>query len=411
MDFNPAFPTLMHVDINSAFATIEQQANPFLRGKPVAVAAYTTGNGCILTASIEAKRLGIKTGMRVREGRARYPKLVVLPPDPDKYRTVNKQLTALLSSYTPDISIESIDEMVMKIPNNQYSMTNDEVKNKMIEIAKEMKSRIKREIGEWITVSIGISTNRYLAKVASGLQKPDGLRWITRENITEILSNMKLEDLCGIKEGNANRLRFAGIVSPLAMFLASATQLKQAFKSIVGYDWHVRLHGYEDTISFDQSPNKSFGQSYALPVAYIPTDPKLWQILAQLVMKMARRLRQDGFVARGVSVSFLFSDHTHWHTQELLAIPLFADSDFYQHMLRILMGAPGRAVRILAITCYRLEKNIYRQQSLFVEDTRKQNLTVALDAVHDRFGPFVVTTARMLAMERKVLDRIAFGKV
>ena len=113
--FNPDSPTIMHVDLNSCFATVEQQANPLFRNKPLVVAAYTTGNGCILAGSKEAKRLGIKTGMSVREGQGIYRNLIVLPPDPEKYRTVNHQLSALLGSYTDAIRVESIDEMVLSL--------------------------------------------------------------------------------------------------------------------------------------------------------------------------------------------------------------------------------------------------------------------------------------------------------
>ncbi|MEK7470692.1 MAG: DNA polymerase IV, partial [Patescibacteria group bacterium] len=102
----------MHIDLNSCFATIEQQANPFLRGKPIAVGAYTTPNGCILAASVEAKRLGIKTGMRVKDGKVLYPKLIVLPSDPNKYRDVHLKLRKIISEYTNDFSPKSIDEFV-----------------------------------------------------------------------------------------------------------------------------------------------------------------------------------------------------------------------------------------------------------------------------------------------------------
>lgn len=125
--FNKAAPTIMHVDINSCFATIEQQANPLLRGKPVVVAAYTTNNGCVLTASKEAKLYGIKTGMRVRDAKYLYPRLIVLPSDPDKYRVVNQQLTALLMKYSSNISVESIDEMVIDFRHTpKLSMLNDQ---------------------------------------------------------------------------------------------------------------------------------------------------------------------------------------------------------------------------------------------------------------------------------------------
>lgn len=419
--FNEAAPTIMHVDINSCFATIEQQANPLLRGKPVVVAAYTTDNGCVLTASKEAKLYGIKTGMRVRNAKYLYPRLMVLPSDPDKYRVVNQQLTALLMKYSPNISVESIDEMVLDLKDTPKLLKPD--LNQMIDIAKEIKNRIKQEIGDWITVSIGISTNRYLAKVASGLEKPDGLRWIIRENIEEILSGMKLEDLCGIKEGNANRLRSVGIYSPVSMYKSPPDTLKRGFHSIVGVQWWLRLHGWAASAEsygelktpfaqgFGGSQQKTFGQSYAMSKFLLPTDSRVWQILSQLVMKMGKRLRNDGFSSRGVAVSLLFEDHTHWHTQELQKEAMFADSDFYQKIFFLLQKAPKRAIRILAVSCYQLQKDLYDQQSLLFDENKKQNLTKAIDAVQERFGAFMITSARMIGMEHKIMDRIAFGKV
>ena len=103
----------MHLDFNSCFASIEQQANPLLRGKPVAVVAYNSPSGCILTASIEVKKLGVKTGLRVREGKLLCPKLIVLPSDPPKYRFVNRALLKLFNEYSPEVSVRSIDEMLL----------------------------------------------------------------------------------------------------------------------------------------------------------------------------------------------------------------------------------------------------------------------------------------------------------
>src|SRR3989344_5734400 len=113
--FNPAASTWMHIDLNSCFATIEQQANPLLRGKPVAVAAYTTPRGCILAPSIEAKRWGVTTGMQVREGKALCPRLIILASDPPKYRFVNRALLKLLNQYSPSVSVRSIDEMLLNL--------------------------------------------------------------------------------------------------------------------------------------------------------------------------------------------------------------------------------------------------------------------------------------------------------
>ncbi len=401
--FNPAPPTVIHVDLNSCFATIEQQANPSYRGKPLVVGAYTTGNGCILASSREAKKLGIKTGMSVAEGKNLYPRLIVLPPDPPKYRAVNTSLFRLLSSYTPDISIESIDEMVLRVIPAQAGIC--------IPIAREIKRRIKTEIGEWLTVSIGIAPNRYLAKVGSGLHKPDGLDVITRENIAEIFSKLTLEDLCGIKEGNANRLRAAGIMTPTDFLYASAGTLTRAFRSIMGHVWWIRLHGYNDGNWTDEADQKSFGQSFAMGHPHTPQEPETRQILMQLIVKMGHRLRRDAFVARGIGVSCYFRDHSSWGARSIQKNPIFADTDFYLHAERLLATAPKKPIRILAVWTYNLSKTLYIQESLLESDQKKQRLTQALDAIANRWGEFVVTPGRMLHMEQRVLDRIAFGRV
>lgn len=393
----------MHVDFNSCFASIEQQANPLLRGKPIVVAAYTTGNGCILAASREAKILGIKTGMRVREGQALYPRLVVLSPDPPKYRWVSRRLRDLLSSYTPYLSVESIDEMVMDVAHAPRTDT--------ISLAYEIKRRIKREIGDWLTVSIGIAPNRYLAKVASGLHKPDGLDIITKENIEEIFTGLRLEDLCGIKEGNATRLKIAGIMTPVDFYRASPTALVTALHSKTGWNWWQRLHGYDPSASSGQGIQKTYGHSFALGVFRKPSDPEITKIMAQLIVKMGRRMRTAGFVAHGISVSLLFTDYSHWVKNARGQEPLFADGDFLHEARRMLVQAPTKPVRILAVTSFDLVPRGSGQLPIWNTDVRKWHLVDALDRIADRFGEFTVTPARMLGMEQKVLDRIAFGRV
>jgi len=393
--FNPAKPTVMHIDLNSCFATIEQQANPLLRGSPVAVAAYTTPRGCILAASTEAKRFGVKTGMQVREGRELCSNLVILPSDPDKYRFVNRKLLSLLQTYRGDIEVKSIDEMVMKFQEGDLTS-----------FAKEIKRRIKEEIGEWLTVSIGISTNRYLAKIASNLHKPDGLDIIWKENIEETLGSLQLEELSGIKEGNGGRLRQHGITTPLRMYAASADMLKIAFRSKIGYDWWLMLHGWESSL-YDYNGTKTVGHSFALPKPYAIKDPRLHQILCQLVEKMGRRLRSYGFAACGIHISCLFADHTFWNHGEKHVHTLIDTRDLYREALRILLKAPNSPVRILAVSCFSLVT--HEQLSFF--GSSKKNLTSALDNIADRWGEFSVYPARMLGTPQKVLDRIAFGGI
>lgn len=393
---------IMHLDLNSCFATVEQQANPLLRGKPIAVAAYITPGGCILAPSIEAKKLGIKTGMRVREGKEIYPKLIILAPDPDKYRFVNRKLLALLQEYSDEVSVRSIDEMVINFANSPRKET-------LTTIAHEIKKRIKLEIGDWLTVSIGIAPNRFLAKLASSLKKPDGFIEIDLKNIEKVFLNIQLSDIHGIKQRNILRLNSERIYTPLEFYNASVPKLKRAFGGIVGYYWYLRLHGLEiDAVDFSR---KSYGNSYALYKATADID-ELLKILCKLVEKMGRRLRRGGYTASGIHVSCLLSDYSYWHHGQKTPVPLYTNQDLYKEAVKILSGKPAnKPVRILAVSCHYLQKNLFMQTSLLTDEVKKHKLAQAIDAVNDRYGAFVVTPARMLGLDNKVIDRIAFGGV
>ena len=205
LPFNPKEPTIIHLDLNSCFASIEQQANPKLRSKPVAVAAFDSPSGCIIAPSIEAKKLGIRVGMKVKDGKMVYRDLIVLTPDPNKYRTVNLALKKILSDYTDKLTPASIDEFILDLEDCPA------LERGIFNIAREIKKRIRDEIGEYLTVSCGIAPNRFLAKTAASLHKPDGLDMIDKTNFRKIYSNLKLTDLCGIKVRNAIRLANFGI--------------------------------------------------------------------------------------------------------------------------------------------------------------------------------------------------------
>lgn len=403
LPFNSKPPTIIHLDLNSCFATVEQQANPLLRGKPVAVAAYPTSGGCIIAPSIEAKRLGIKLGMRVKDGKKIYPDLVILTPDPWKYRFVNRKLLTLLKNYSDQVSVKSIDEMVLDLT---YSPT---LKKGMQNIVKEIKQRIKKEIGEWLTVSIGIASNRFLSKAASNLHKPDGLVEINHHNFEKIYAKLPVEKLCGIKINNMVRLHRVGIFTVLEMYRASIQQLRMAFNSILGYYWYLRLRGFEvDSVDFDR---KSFGQSYALSQA---TDnfSILAKLLCHLVEKMGIRMRRAGYLAYGIHLACQYIDYSFWHHGHCLPKKMYASSDLYKQALRILISSPvKKPVRLLSVSCFNLERELSRQLSFLPDEEKKRLLTLAIDTITNRFGDFTVFPARMMGTKEKILDRIAFGGV
>lgn len=401
--FNPAPSTVMHLDLNSCFATIEQQANPHLRGLPIAVAAYASTNGCILAPSVEAKKFGVKTGMRVKEGKALCPNLIILPPDPWKYRNVHLKLRALLKEYTNDFSPKSIDEFVLNLEGYPA------YKNGMARTAQEIKARIKKEIGEWLTVSVGIAPNRYLAKIGAGLHKPDGLDEINKDNFKKIYQNLELTDLCGIKLANAARLNKMGIYTVLDFCQAPFWRLKAAFESINGYYWYARLRGWEiDNVTFAR---RSYGNSYSLPQPFAEIS-ELTPILQKLVEKAGARMRKAGYKARGVHLAITYRDRSHWHRGASLPEPIFDSRDIYKYAFRLLLASPGiKPVANLAVSCFNLLKVKAQQLTFFENLLKKEKLVRAVDKVNERWGNFVITPARMLGTGTYVPDRIAFGGV
>ncbi len=393
----------MHIDLNSCFATIEQQANPLLRHRPIAVAAYTTPSGCILAPSIEAKKLGVKVGMRVKEGKLLCPDLQILSPDPWKYRNVHLKLRDLISTYTNDFYPKSIDEFGVNLEG--YPSLNLGI----INVARQIKTKIKENIGDWLTVSIGIAPNYFLAKLAANLHKPDGLDEINHQNFTDVYRNLTLTDLPGIKTANAVRLNSVGIYTLWDFYQSSVPVLKSAFKSILGYYWYLRLRGWEiDDVILGRH---SFGNMYSLPKA-LSSPQDLAPILCKLVEKSAFRARSSGYLAKGVHVGLLYKNRSFWHHGRTSQQPFLTSADVYKKAYKIMLSSPYRLpVGNLSVSLFDLVKVNSHQLDLFDQVGKKINLTQALDKVNQKWGNFVITPALMLGTQDNVLDRIAFGNI
>jgi len=393
----------MHIDLNSCFATIEQQANPLLRGKPIAIAAYDSPGGVILAPSIEAKTYGIKTGMRVSDGKRLFPSLIVKTSDPDKYRDVNKSLKKIISSYTSDFNPKSIDEFVLNLEKRPMLLQDKTLQS----LGSEIKMRIKTEIGEWLTVSIGISTNRVLAKLASNIHKPDGLDEINSKNFLKVYEKLFLRDLNGIGLRNEARLNSVGIYTIIDFYSSPLWKLKSAFSSVLGYYWHTRLRGYE--IDDFKTKRKTFGNSYALPKPF-EEDKVLAPILAKLTEKMCFRLRNNGYKTQGIHLSKRFKSGKYWHKGAKTNRVLVDTREIYKEAYKLLLGSPKEPIHTLAVSCFNLIKNDSVQLDLLEDIEKKEKLVKAIDSINKRWGDFVITSARMMETKDCVHDRIAFGK-
>ena len=433
----------MHIDLNSCFATIEQQANRLLRGRPVGVAAYDTPRGFVIAASYEAKAKGVKLGVNVEQSRALAPGIVIMTPDPAKYREAHRRFKELLLEYTPDVTPKSIDEFVLDLSSSpELRRMKEELRSKrqvpvanynssfithhspsslphlpstnpqlpeserllhneaMRSIGMEIKAKIHERLGEWVTVNVGIGPNRFLAKYAAGFNKPDGLTLIDHTNLQAYYENMKLVDLPGINTRFRARLWIAGIYTPLDFLHADLSVLrKQVFKSIVGYYWYLRLRGHEiDAVEFSR---KSIGHQFALSDK--TTDlAKLERLLMKLCEKTGRRLRKNNLYAGGIHLYLGFvSDYPMWDGPssfenmqnirswghgEKVYYRLYSTSDIYEAAKRLLYQAeiPNK-VKIMSVHVFELHDWEPEQLTIFdiekpIDKSPKRRLqTVAFD--------------------------------
>ncbi len=403
LPFNSKPSTIMHIDLNSCFASIEQQANPLLRNKPIVVAAYNSPSGCILAPSVEAKLLGIKVGMRVKDGKLLCPNLIVRGPDPWKYRTVHLALKKILLEYTNKLAPKSIDEFVLNFegfPSFSRGLTL---------VAQEIKTRIKNEIGDWLTVSIGIGPNRFLAKMGSNLKKPDGLEEINYKNFLDVYQKLTLVKLHGIDKSYTARLNLSQIYTVMDFYNATPSQLKSAFQSIQWFYWYLRLRGWEiDDVEFGR---KSFGNMYSLPKALVAVE-ELSPILHKLVQKMSYRLRLNGYCCKGVHLAILYRDHSFWHKGVSLKNPLFDSQDIYRLAVKIMSASPyQKSVANISVSCFNLSKNNTLQLDLFDNLIKKESLVSTIDSINEKWGDFVITPGKMLGTKDLIPDRIAFGNI
>ena len=405
MDYpiNQVEPLTMHVDLNSAFASAEQQANPCLRGRAIGVAANLSPGGCIISPSIEAKKLGIKVGFRVKDAQMVCPDIVIVAPDPDKYFHVHRSFSKIFKSYSPHVVPLSIDEAVIK-----FDGTLGHHGKSLVDIGYEIKQRMKDEVGDWIQCNVGIATNRFLAKLAASLHKPNGLDVITADNLRDILSNLALKDLSGINTRNAIRLEFAGIFTPIQFLDAPVWKLwKEVFNSINGRHWYYRLRGYEvDDLTFKR---KTYGQTYALHKFTDDTD-ELSKLMMKLCEKMGRRLRSSKQYARGIHVWCGYRGFPGWHQGKKFNSEMYATSDLHERAMGLLQGRTrGLKVTHIGVTCFDLHSLEPRPLQLFeTEDRKRMRVADALDALNNRYGEYSVYSSRMFGLDGEIVKRVPF---
>lgn len=417
-DYNPETPLVMHIDLNSCFATVEQQARPLLRERPVAIVNRRTEHTMVVTASYEAKKCGVDLGMKLKEAKKICPDLVGLESDPAKYRYVYHKMLDIMRDYSAHVSMKSIDEGVI-----DFHHATEAMKARGLEsIGREIKQRLKNEIGEAMRCNVGIATNRFLAKTAAALHKPDGLDIITHQNLRTVMSGLELTKLTGIAQRTEARLNKVGVFTALELLDADSKILHDmVFKSICGEQWHQRMRGWEvDDVSHDL---KSAGRQYVLESRELPYA-KILQRLHHLCEATGYKIRSQNKVARGVLVWVTtYGDKPvrhpggweqrrpghYWHSRRMATMPFFSDQAIYAQAEQLFRHAPSN-IRTIGVSVYEISDDIDPQLSLFGDEiARERRISDAVDDINERFGSRVIHSADTLGTGEYVKQKIPFG--
>ncbi|HYN54472.1 MAG TPA: DNA polymerase [Methylotenera sp.] len=287
----------LYVDFNSYFASVEQQVEPKLRGKPIGVLAVMAETTCCIAASYEAKAFGIKTGTGVRDARQLCPDMIFVEARPYLYVEFHHKLIEIVESCTHVEKVLSIDEMVCKLTGSQQLPEN------ALKLAAKIKRELTKHAGEYIKCSIGIAPNTFLAKVASNMQKPDGCILIEQHELPQRLYGLKLRDLNGIGKQMEARLNRYKITTIEQLFAANRNQLQTAWGSVEGERMYDKLRGLEP--HYVKNARSSLGHSHVMP----PEQRNfrgVKAVLHRLLQKASMRMRSYDLLTSRIGVKVKF---------------------------------------------------------------------------------------------------------
>jgi len=388
---------IMHVDMNSYFATVEQQANPCLRGKPLCIAGKGSGERTVCAAaSIEAKKFGVKSGCPVWEARRLCPSIILVQADYHKYQFVSHQIFSILESYSPIMEIFSIDEAFLDLSHINRI-------NTVISIAHDIKARIKEEVGDYLKCSIGISFNKLLAKLASEMKKPDGLTIIDKNNVDNILAQTPVEDLCGVGRSFKARLNSLGINTAKEMGECPLEKLISIFGPHHGKILHLMGQGKDASLvapHFLLGPEKSFGHSYTLPRELSGLDDTL-KVLLKLCQKVGRRMRKAGCSGRTIQVYVRFLDFTGMSKRLTLTRHINDGNDIYK-LAKEMLGKSLPPIRAIGVSIGNLVRLNRVSMPILPQDQQKESVLKAQDKINDKYGEFTVFPAALARIKNRI---------
>ncbi len=325
---------VLYIDMNSFFASVEQQLDPSLQGRPVGITAMENDKGSCVAASYEAKAFGVKTGTSVREARKLCPDIQFRPSRHRLYVRYNLRVAEILDRFCELDKIRSVDEFQLILSGKATTLDGAR------DLVRSMKRAVAQELGECLRFSAGIGPNHLLAKIAGKLQKPDGFRWLDETNMPDALAHLALDDLPGISSAMSARLAAAGISDIPALVALDPRHARKIWNSVEGERFVRMLQGMD--IPLVSTQRGGFGNSKVLAPEF-RTPQAAYQVSRWLVEKAAARLRQEGRTAARFSVQISVADQPGW-SRSIKTAPR-QDSLGFLRMNRALWRAAWPAIR------------------------------------------------------------------
>jgi len=396
----------LYIDFDAFFANVEKQIEPSIRARPVGVTALDSEYSALITRCYMAKRAGITRGMRVSDAREACPDIAIRVARPDVYVDIHNKIIEEVNCHVPVKKVWSIDEMECELIGGE--------RDRAYEIGLAIQDGLRRNIGAYITPSIGLAPNQFLAKVAAELEKPNGFVMLRAEDLPGPLLKLKLSDLPGISSGMEKRLSASGILSVEDFWNISAKHARAIWGNVEGERMWAQLHGHN--IERPVTTRRMFGHSRVLSGEF--KDPKrAVDCLRLLTAKAANRLRRENYTAAAMSVSLRGQDKDRW-TGETQFAPCRDDHSLLKHMHTLydrgLIEMRPRRLSGVYVMLHKIALPTQRSKDLFEEqDTRDWNtLTDVMDSFNRKEKKAVIH----LGPRHKIPGgyagaKIAFGRV
>lgn len=390
---------ILHIDFDSFFASVEQHDHPELLGRPIGVTAATSRTA-IIAASVEAKKMGVRGGSSSRDALQICPNLLLVPAHFPRYFEISKKFLQICRLYSPYIEVFSIDELFMDV--TQTVKLFGSVEGLVI----RLKEQIRKEIGEHITVSVGVSYNKLLAKLASRMNKPNGMFVITKESLDSVYAQTALTDICGIGPRIERRLNMLGVNTLFKLRQVSFEQLQAEFgpheaRFLTRVAW---AQDETEVAHFGHALEvKSVGRNYCLPKNEY-NQCVILQNVFELCEEIGIKLRRLNKKARTVGLSLRGT--TSMHGRQTSTLYMNTGKELFEICLSLYnkwhwgQGEQSGMVRQISVWAGGLLDNDKIQHSLFDMQYRNDRLIRTIDLINERFGDHTIRNGFLLYSDK-----------